>query len=385
MIEHSKALSRMMDYESSRQMAPMIGKDVSYLQVGDPSFDTPEHIKKAALEAMNQNYTHYSSFNGEEELRIAISEMLKRDLDSYRSPDEILITSGATQGIYISYAAFINPGDEVLIYAPSYWLYYRNARIVGATPVAVPLSQDEFRPSRKELEKRITPKSRMIIFCNPNNPTGTVFTQKEIEDIADVAIKHDLLIVTDEPYYKFVYDGKKHVCISSLKEVQDRTILLGTFSKAYAMTGWRVGYLATAKRLLTPLIPLHFTQVGTINTIAQRACIAALTGPQECVEMMRREYDRRRRLMHELINSIEGLHCHLPEGAYYAFPRFDFKMSSNDLAEHIAKYRVSLRSGTTYGPTGEGYLRISFSPGEDEIREGMRKVAEAVRGLERRT
>ena len=383
MIGHSQLLLRMLDYESKRQMAQVTGKDVCYLHVGDPSFDTPEHIKKAAIEAMAQGYTHYSAFNGEEELRVAICEMLKRDLDSYRSPEEILVTNGATQGIYMSYAAFVNPGDEVLIYAPSYWLYYRNARIVGATPVAVPLSADGFRPSKKELEKRISPKTRMIIFCNPNNPTGTVFTQKEIEEIAEVAIKYDLLIVTDEPYYKFVYDGKKHVCIASLKEVQDRTIMLGTFSKAYAMTGWRVGYLATSRELIKPLIPLHFTQVGTINTIAQRACIAALQGPQDCVEKMRLEYDRRRRLIHELINGIEGFHCHLPEGAYYAFPRFDFKMDSNELTEYLGGHKVVVRSGVTYGPTGEGYLRLSFSPSEEEIREGLRRIAKAVRGLER--
>jgi len=375
----------MMDFESSRQMAPISGKDVSYLQVGDPSFDTPEHIRKAAVDAMEKGYTHYSSFNGEKELRESISRMLARDLDSKRSPDEILVTNGATQGIFLTYAAFINPGDEVLIYAPSYWLYYRNARIVGANPVAVPLSADGFRPSKRELEKRVSSRSRMIIFCNPSNPTGTVFTEKEIEEIAEVAIKHDLLIVTDEPYYKFIYDGKKHVCISSLKEVQDRTILLGTLSKAYAMTGWRVGYLATAKKLLTPLIPLHFTQIGTVNTIAQRAAIAALDGPQDCVETMRMEYDRRRTLMHQMLNEIEGFHCHLPEGAYYAFPRFDFKMDANELVEYLGKHRVSVRSGETYGPAGEGHIRLSFSPSQEEIREGLKKIAQAVQGLERRS
>jgi aspartate/methionine/tyrosine aminotransferase len=381
MIAHSQLLSRMMDFEGRRQMAPVTGKDVSYLQVGDPSFDTPEHIRKAAEQALEQGYTHYSSFIGEEELRVAISEMLKRDFNSRRSPDEILITNGATQGIFLSYAAFINPGDEVLIFAPSYWLYYRNARIVGANPIAVPLSSEGFRPSRQELEKRISPKSRMLIFCNPNNPTGTVFTRREIEDIAEVAIKHDLLIVTDEPYYKFVYDGKEHVCISSLKEVQDRTIMLGTLSKAYAMTGWRVGYLAAAKNLVTPLVPLHFTMVGTINTAAQRAAIAALTGPQDCVEEMRVEYDQRRRLMHELLNRIEGIHCQIPEGAYYAFPSFDFKMDSNSFAEHLGKYKVVVRSGETYGPTGKGHIRLSFSPSRQEIRDGLRKIAEAVREL----
>jgi len=383
MIKHSERLSRMIDFESSRQMSPVSGEDVSYLQVGEPSFETPEHICRAASEAMKQGYTHYSSFIGEEELRVAISDMLARDLDAPRQPDEVLITNGATQGIYLTYAAFINPGDEVLIYAPSYWLYYRNARLVGATPVAVPLLSDEFRPSKKELEKRISSKSRMIIFCNPNNPTGTVFTQKEIEEIAEVAIKHDLLIVTDEPYYKFVYDGRKHICISSLKEVQDRTIMLGTLSKAYAMTGWRVGYLAAAKNLVTPLIPLQFTQIGTVNTMAQRAAIAALQGPQDCVETMRIEYDKRRRLTHQLLNDIDGFQCHLPEGAYYAFPRFDFKMGANDLAEYLAKHRVIIRSGETYGPAGKGHIRISFSPGEAEIREGLRKISEAVVGLER--
>jgi len=374
----------MMDFESSRQISPVSGEDVSYLQVGDPSFDTPAHICKAAEEAMAQGYTHYSSYNGEEALRVAISDMLARDLDAPRQPDEVLITNGATQGIYLTYAAFINPGDEVLIYAPSYWLYYRNARLVGATPVAVPLLSDEFRPSKNELEKRISSKSRMIIFCNPNNPTGTVFTQKEIEEIAEVAIKHDLLIVTDEPYYKFVYDGRKHICISSLKEVQDRTIMLGTLSKAYAMTGWRVGYLAAAKNLVTPLIPLQFTQIGTVNTMAQRAAIAALQGPQDCVETMRIEYDKRRRLTHQLLNDIDGFQCHLPEGAYYAFPRFDFKMGANDLAEYLATHRVIIRSGETYGPAGKGHIRISFSPGEAEIREGLRKISKAVGLLERR-
>jgi aminotransferase len=383
MIEHSKLLHRMMDYEGKRQIAPVSGKDACYLQVGDPSFDTPDHIKQAATEAMAQGYTHYSSFIGEEELRAAISEMLLKDLNAKRDPDEILITNGATQGIFLSYSAFLNPGDEVLVYAPSYWLYYRNARIVGAKPVAVPLTDNGFRPSRKELEKRISPKSRMIIFCNPNNPTGTVFTQREIEDIADVAVKHDLLIVTDEPYYKFLFDGRTHVCISSIPEIRDRTIFLGTFSKAYAMTGWRVGFLAASKKVLTPLIPLHFTQIGTVNTIAQRAAIAALKGPQDCVEEMRLEYERRRNLMCDLLNGIEGFRCHVPEGAYYAFPAFDFKMDANALADHIATFGVAVRSGETYGPAGQGHLRLSFSPSEEEIRRGLSRIAEAVRNLER--
>lgn len=383
MIDHSKLLYRMMDYEGKRQIAPVSGKDACYLQVGDPSFDTPDHIKKAAIEAMAQGYTHYSSFIGEEELRAAISEMLLKDLNSRREPDEILITNGATQGIFLAYSAFLNPGDEVLVYAPSYWLYYRNARIVGANPVAIPLTDDGFRPSRKELEKRVSPKSRMIIFCNPNNPTGTVFTQKEIEDVAEVAVKNDLLIVTDEPYYKFIFDGRRHVCISSIEEIRDRTIFLGTFSKAYAMTGWRVGYLAASKKLLTPLIPLHFTQIGTVNTIAQRAAIAALKGPQDCVEEMRLEYERRRNLMCGLLNGIEGFRCHVPEGAYYAFPAFDFKMDANALADHIATFGVAVRSGETYGPSGQGHLRLSFSPSEEEIRRGLTRIAEAVRNLER--
>lgn len=383
MIRHSERLSRMRDHESSRQIAPILGDDVSYLQVGDPSFETPEHIRRAAKEAIDQGYSHYSSFNGEEELRVAVSEMLERDLGARRSPDEILITNGATQGIFLTYTAFINPGDEVLIYTPSYWLYYRNARIVGATPVAVPLTPDQFRPSKRELEKRLSPRSRMIMFCNPNNPTGTVFTQKEIEEIAEVALKHDLLIVTDEPYYKFTYDGRKHICISSIREVEDRTILLGTLSKAYAMTGWRVGYLAAPRDLLTPLIPLQFTQVGTVNTIAQRAGIAALQGPQDCVEQMRAEYDRRRRLMNQLLSDIEGFQCHLPEGAYYAFPRFDFKVDANELTEYLGRRGVVVRSGETYGPTGRGHIRLSFSPEEDVIREGLRKIGEAVGELER--
>jgi aspartate aminotransferase len=366
-------LKRLGATERSRLMARSLPRDLARLHIGDPFFETPAHICHAALKAMQAGYTHYAPFPGDPQLREAICGFLNSECGLNFQPHELLVTNGATEAIFCAIAGYIDPGDEVLVFDPTYSLYSTCVSAVGGETVSVPLSPDQ-RLAREELMRRVGPHSKMIIINNPNNPTGTLFSREELKTIAEVAVGNDLLVLSDEVYHRFTYDGAEHVSVAGLPELRERCLVVNSFSKTYAMTGWRVGYLAGVEELVKPILPLHCALTGTVNHPSQKAALAALRGPQGCVEEMRAEYSARRGKMLEGIKSVEGLSCIPPQGAFYVFCKFDFPLTSANLTEELMKRGVAVRSGTEYGPGGEGHIRLAFTAPAGEIEEGMQRL-----------
>ncbi|MEM3514318.1 MAG: pyridoxal phosphate-dependent aminotransferase, partial [Candidatus Hadarchaeum sp.] len=282
------AIRRMIDLSAGM-------KDVIHLEQGEPDFITPKHILDAAKKAMDEGYTHYTQTQGMLELREAVSEKLSRENGIDVDPKtEVVIVSGTQETMAIAALAFLNPGDRALVLEPYYPAYFEDTLIAGAVPVPVPLNEEEnYRVNQEELEKRIDSRTKLIWICSPSNPTGHVFTREDLEIIVEVAKKHDLLIFSDEIYEKLTYDNAKHISIGSLPGAEDRTITVNGFSKAYAMTGWRIGYAAAKGALAREINKLHYYLVLCPSSVAQKAALAALTGPQDCVEKMRQEYERR--------------------------------------------------------------------------------------------
>jgi aminotransferase len=353
-------------------------KNLVHLEQGEPDFTTPTHIVEAAIAAAREGFTHYTEVDGTLELRQAVAEKLRNENAIDVDPKtEITITSGSQEAMLVTTLGFLNRGDEALILDPYYPAYFEDTLIAEATPVTVPLDEGRNYGVKVEaLEERISEKTKIIWMCNPCNPTGHVFSKKDLENIAEVAQEHDLIVFADEIYEKLVYDGANHVSIGSLPGMEDRTITVNGFSKAYAMTGWRIGYVVAEKKLSATLRKLHYYAVLCPNAISQKAAIAALTGPQDCVQEMLREYDRRRKLMIDKLNLIKSIQYIIPKGAFYVFPNFSaFKKSDEALAQRLLKEAgVVTVPGSSFGASGEGHLRISYSISYEQIREGMERI-----------
>ena len=357
-------------------------KDVIHLEHGEPDFATPSHILEAAEEAMNQGFTHYTEINGMLELREAIAEKLEKENNISADPKtEITITSGTQEAMFIAALGLLNPGDEALILDPYYPAYLEDSLIAEAVPVTVPLSEKEnYRVDMDILESKVTKKTKMIWFCNPSNPTGHVFSKEDLEIIAEVAKKHDLIVFVDEIYEKLVYDGAKHISIASLDGMKERTITVNGFSKAYAMTGWRIGYVVADQKISSILRKLHYYATLCPNAISQKAALAALTGPQKCVEEMVKEYDRRRKMVINEFAKVKALSVTAPKGAFYVFPDFSmFEESDEALALKLMKEaKVVTVPGSGFGEAGRGHLRISYSVPYDEVKEGVKRIREYI-------
>jgi aminotransferase len=357
-------------------------KNLVHLEQGEPDFTTPDHIVDAAVKAAQNGFTHYTDVDGTIELRQAVAEKLRKENAIDVDPKtEVTITSGSQEAMLVTALGFLNPGDEALILDPYYPAYFEDTYIAEATPVTVPLDEDRnYRVEVEALEERITEKTRLIWMCNPCNPSGHVFLKKDLENIAVVAQKHDLLVFADEIYEKLVYDSAKHVSIGSVKGMEDRTITVNGFSKAYAMTGWRIGYVVAKKRLSDTLRKLHYYAVLCPNAISQKAAVAALTGPQDCVQEMLREYGRRRRLVIDELNLIESAPYVVPRGAFYVFPNFSaFEKSDETLAQRLLmEAGVVTVPGSSFGKSGEGHLRLSYSISYEQIKEGMERLRTSI-------
>ena len=354
------------------------------LGIGEPDFDTPEHIKEYAKEALDKGLTHYSPNAGILELREAVAEKLKKHNGIDADPKtQIMITVGTNQQILMGLAAFLKDNEEVLIPSPMFVSYAPAVVLAGGKPVEVPTyEENEFRLTADELEKYVTPKTRALIINTPNNPTGAVLTKKDLEEIADFAVEHDLMILSDEVYEYFVYDGVKNYSIASLDGMFERTITMNGFSKTFAMTGWRLGFLAAPEWVIEKMVRFQMYNATCPVTFIQYAAAKALRDERswEAVEEMRREYERRRNLVWKRLNEI-GLPTVKPKGAFYIFPRIkDTGLTSKEFSELMIKEaKVVVVPGSAFGKAGEGYVRISYATAYEKLEEAMNRMEKVLK------
>lgn len=380
MIEISEMVRRIQGSERSQRKLTFTEGAIR-LDRGEPDFPTPPHIQEAAVRAMRDNFTHYVDPYGDKELRQAICLSLKRDYGVERNPENVLITVGGIEAINVICATYLNPGDEALVFDPGYSAYGDSIALFGGKPVFVPLS-DRFHLDLKAIEDRISGETKMIFLVSPSNPTAAVLGKEEIRGLAQIALEHDLLLIIDEIYHRLVYGGVEHFSICQVDGVRDRAILLNSFSKTYAMTGWRVGYLVADEKVIKALVDFHRALVICVNAPAQKACVAALTGPQDCVEAMRAEYERRRNIVEKTLHGIERVSTPPCEGAFYFFPRFEHQVTSREMASYLADKGIFVRSGTEFGENGQHHIRISFATSMEKLEEGMERLKRALNELD---
>lgn len=356
------------------------GEDVIHLEVGRPDFDTPEHIKEATKKALDAGVVHYGEFAGTGKLREALSVKLREFNAIVASPDEILITNGLTHAAYAVLMAAIDQGDEVILLEPYYPQHINKIELAGGKVVTVPLNRKQgFRIDRSALDAAINSKTRMICIVNPANPTGRVFTRDELAIVAELAVAHDLLVMSDEVYDHITYDDNRHVSIASLPGMRERCFSLFAYTKAFAMDGWRLGYAVCKKDFMPALMKITVNDVAHVNVFIQEGAYAAITGPQQCLVDMLKEDARRREMICRRLNAIDGIRCPLPEGTIYAFPDVSsFGAPSKQLAEEILRATfVVTEAGSFYGAAGEGHLRLCFGA------EPYGRIEEAMNRLEK--
>ena len=351
-------------------------KDAISLGVGEPDFDTPWHIRDEGIYALERGRTFYTSNAGLKELRQEVCSYIKRKQGiEYAWDKEVVITVGGSEAIDIGLRAMINPGDEVIIPQPSYVSYEPCAILAGAKPVILNLkAENEFRLTARELEKAITEKTKVLILPFPNNPTGAIMEREDLEAIAEVIIKHDIFVMSDEIYSELTYKDR-HVSIASLPGMQERTILINGFSKAYAMTGWRLGYACGPEAIIAQMTKIHQFAIMCAPTTSQYAAVEALKTGDADVEEMKLSYNQRRRFLLNAFREM-GLECFEPFGAFYVFPCIkEFGMTSDEFANaFLEAEKVAAVPGTAFGDSGEGFLRISYAYSLDTLREAMTRL-----------
>lgn len=378
-----------MSQKSSEMKAQ--GIDVINMSVGEPDFNTPEHIKAAGQKAIADNYSKYSPVPGYMALRQAISDKLQRENSLNYAPSEVIVGTGGKQGVCNTILALVNPGDEVVIPAP-YWVSYpQMVKLAGGTPVVVRTSfENDFKMTAEQFEEVITPKTKMLILCSPSNPTGSVYSKEELKALADVVLKHDdLYVLSDEIYEHINYVGK-HESIAQFPGMKEHVILCNGVSKAYAMTGWRLGWVAAPEWIVKGLNKLQGQYTSGTSDVSQMAALAAYTGDQQCVEDMRQAFERRRDLIVKLAGEIEGLEVNVPQGAFYLFPKCssffgktDGKHTINNSTDFslylLEEAHVATVAGDAFGePDG---FRMSYATSDENICEALRRIKEALAKL----
>ena len=356
------------------------GEKIIHLEIGRPDFDTPFHIKKAAMNAISEGKVHYTSNYGIPELREAIAAKFKQDNGLVYDPlDEIIVTVGATEGIFLSMMALLDPGDEVIIPNPSFPCYAQCANMIEAIPVFVPLKQEnDFEPIINDFKAKITSKTKMIVINTPHNPTGAIYSEKVLKELAQLAINNDLFVLSDEIYEKNIYDNYKHFSIASLPGMHERTITLNGFSKSHCMTGWRLGYLASSRELIAGLIRIHQYVTVCATSFAQYGAVAALKGSQECVETMGKEFSRRRVMMVERLLEMPGISVFKPKGAFYIFINVEkLGTSSQDLSTYLLD-----EACIAVVPWGDKHIRISYANSYENLEKAMDNMAGALEKLD---
>jgi len=364
------------------------GIDVVDFGVGEPDFDTPENVKQAGIKAIQSGFTKYTPAGGTDELKDAVIDKFKKDNDLTYERSQVLISCGAKHSLYNIAEALFDPGDEVIIPAP-YWVSYPDQVLLNdATPVIVETTaQEGFTLTARSLEKAVSKKTKALVLNSPSNPTGLAYDRKTLEEIAAVAVRHQFYVISDEIYEKLLYDGFKHFSIASLgKEIRDLTIVVNGVSKSHAMTGWRIGYAAGPKNVLSAMANIQSQSTSNPCSISQKAAVEALRGPQDFIATMNVEFDKRRRYMVERLNAMKGVTCLMPVGAFYAFPDVSplFGKSVNgktikgsaDLATYLLEdAQVALVSGDAFG--AEAYIRLSYATSMENIRKGLDRIEKA--------
>ncbi|MDO4475167.1 MAG: pyridoxal phosphate-dependent aminotransferase [Lachnospiraceae bacterium] len=360
------------------------GEKVIHMEIGRPDFDTPQRIKDAANESLAAGHVFYTSNYGTPQIRQTIAEFEKRKNGIDYDASEVLVTVGVGEGTYAAMAAFLNPGDEILVPNPVWLNYIHVPESLGAVPVTYSLKEvNDFQIDFEELESKITEKTKMIVIVDPSNPTGGVFSKETLQKLADIAIKNDLLVLSDEIYEQLVYDGEKHTSIAALPGMKERTIKLSGMSKAYSMTGWRLGYMCAPKEIISACVRVHQYTITCASSFVQDAAVVALNECDDDVEAMRQEYERRKNYVVKALNAIDGISTNQPKGAFYIFVNIkSLGMTSMEVAEYLLENaKVALVPGSAFGSEGEGYLRISYACSYEELVEACDRIKEAVEKL----
>lgn len=363
------------------------GERVLHFELGRPDFDTPDYIKKAAFKALTEGRVHYTSNFGCMEVRQAIADKLKRENNIDYKPGEVLVTVGLSEAVFAVLATILNRGDEILVPDPV-WLNYMNVpNLLGAKPVTYSLKEENgFQMDLDEVRSKITPRTKAVVIVTPNNPTGGVLSEQVLKELAEIAVANDLMVLSDEVYERLIYDGEKHVSIASLPGMKERTFTLNGMSKAYAMDGWRLGYVAAPEEYILAMNKFHQYNTTCAPNFVQLASAAALNEEGDEVNAMVREYKRRRDHAVKAINEIPGLSCQCPKGAFYIFINIkELGMKSAEAADYLLEEaKIALVPGDVFGPGGEGYLRMSFANSYENVVEGCERLAEAVKALRER-
>jgi aspartate aminotransferase len=368
------------------------GIDVIGFAQGEPDFDTPNHIKEAAIQAARDGFTKYTATGGINELKDAVAAKLKRDNGLAYTRNQVLISCGGKHSLYNVFQALLDPGDEVIIPAP-YWVSFpEQVKLCDAKPVLVHTSEAQgFRLNRQVLEPAVTARTKLVVLNSPSNPTGAALSRAELEGIATLAVERGLVVVSDETYEALVYDGYQHVSIASLSDAMyARTIVVNSMSKAYAMTGWRLGYAAGPAEVIKAMDGLQGQMTSNPTSFAQRGAVVALTGSQEPTQRMREEFAKRRRYIVDRLNAMPGIRCHSPEGAFYVFPNVSALYGKRHGDKAIANStefttflldaaRIAVVPGVEFG--SDRHIRISYATALDKIQQGMDRMAAAIAGL----
>ena len=362
------------------------GRPMIHLQIGEPDFDTPAHVREAAKQALDAGATHYAPFPGIPELRKAIAEDVTARKGFPADPSQVFVTVGGKGVMLYAILGLIDAGDEVIVPDPGYPIYESLTRFVGATPIAIPIRmENDFRLDVEELARLITPRTRLLIINSPANPTGGVLTRSDLERIAELAEEHDLWVMTDEIYGRILYDGAEHISIASLPAMADRTIVLDGFSKTFAMTGWRLGYAVVPESLKEVYGELVINTISCAPTFVQVGAVQALVGPQDDVDAMVVEFKARRDLIVDGLNRIPGITAKTPLGAFYAFPDISGTgLSGAQLGEGLlTEADVCVLAGTAFGGVGVDHIRISYANSRENLTEALERIDRFVAGLGR--
>lgn len=363
------------------------GKSVVHLELGRPDFDTPEYIKKSAIKSLNEGRVFYTSNYGTPELRNAIANKLQKENNVDYKAEEILVSVGLSEAIYDVMSVLLEEGDEILIPDPVWMNYLNIPKLLGAVPVSYNLlEENDYQLDLAEIEKKVTPKTKAIVIISPNNPTGSVLSKEILMGLADIVKRNNLIVMADEVYERIIFDGNEHISIASLPGMKERTITFNGFSKAYSMTGWRLGYVAAPKEMIVNINKIHQIVTTCATTFCQDAAVTALTEETNEVKNMVEEYQKRRDYLVKEINQIEGMSCRCPKGAFYIFVNVkELGIPCEELADYLLKEaQVALVPGTVFGDNGEGYIRLSYANSMENLRIAVANIRQAVEKLKNR-